>query len=134
RQSPRRRGRGERGSDPGNKAMPELNADQIRRAEEVMREWLAAPRASDGLTPFERQIQLDRDRARVIDESLRPFLQKYLAGEVALDHFKSTVDSINKQNEFWGFKGIKGQMFFNMIVNTAGDVAECDGELKAALA
>jgi hypothetical protein len=85
------------------------------------------------LTPFERQIQLDRDRARVIDESLRPFLQKYLASEVALDHFQSTVDSINKQNEFWGFKGIKGQMFFNMVVNTADDAAECDGELKAAL-
>src|SRR5215203_2900275 len=56
--------------------MPELNSDQIRRALVLMHEWIAAPKASDGLTPFERQIQLDRDRARVIDELLRPFLQK----------------------------------------------------------
>src|SRR4051812_10932598 len=114
--------------------MPELNADQIRRVLEVMGEWLAAPKAADGLTPVERQAQLDRDRAQVIDQQLKPLLVKYLAGDLPLEDFKSSVDSINKRHEYWGFKGIKGQMFFNMIANTADDVAECDGELKAALA
>jgi hypothetical protein len=114
--------------------MPELNADQIRRAIELLHEWLAAPKASDGQTPVERQAQLDRDRAVVIDQQLKPLLAKYLTNETTLEDFKSAVDSINKRHEYWGFKGIKGQMFFNMIANTADDVAECDGELKAALA
>jgi hypothetical protein len=44
------------------------------------------------------------------------------------------VDGINKRHENWGFKGIKGQMFFNMVVNVAHDAAECDQEIKAAIA
>ena len=29
------------------------------------------------------------------------------------------MDGINKRNSFWGFKVIKGQRFFNMVVNVA---------------
>jgi len=50
-----------------------------------------------------------------------------------LAKFKSKVDGLNKRNELWGFQGIKGQMFFNMVVNVAEDAEKCDQELKDAL-
>jgi hypothetical protein len=43
------------------------------------------------------------------------------------------VDSINKKNELWGFKGIKGQMFFNIVFNVADNIDECNAEIKSAI-
>ena len=99
-----------------------------------MHEYLSAPRGPEGKTPVEVSADLDENRVNLIDKELKPILADYLAGKVALAEFKSKVDGINKRNEFWGFKGIKGQMFFNMIVNVADDEAECDQELKSAFA
>jgi len=99
-----------------------------------MNEYLAAPKNPDGRTPMEVQAERDRKREDLIDGELKPLLDGYLAGRVPLDEFKSRIDGINKRHAYWGFKGIKGQMFFNMIVNVADDPAECDQELKAALA
>lgn len=65
--------------------------------------------------------------------ALRPLVVDYLAGRVGLEDFKAKVDSLNKRHNYWGFKGIKGQMFFNQVVNVAKDPAECDRELKAAI-
>lgn len=114
--------------------MPELTEEQEQRAVEVMREYLNAPAGPDGRTPSRADAELDADRASVIDQQLRPLLSDYLEGKVALAEFKSRVDGINKRHEYWGFKGIKGQMFFNMAVNVAGNPTEFDAELKAALA
>ncbi len=47
--------------------------------------------------------------------------------------FKTKVDGINKRNELWGFKGVKGQMFFNMVVKVADNATKCDQEIKAAI-
>jgi hypothetical protein len=69
----------------------------------------------------------------LIDGQLKPLVDAYLAGNVPLDEFKSKIDGINKRHERWGFKGIKGQMFFNMVVNVANNAAECEQELKAAI-
>jgi hypothetical protein len=41
---------------------------------------------------------------------------------------------LHRRDTLWGFKGVKGQMFFNMVVNTAPDPTECDQELKAVIA
>ena len=77
---------------------------------------------------------LTRTESILIENELKPLLADYLAGKIALAEFKSKVDGVNKRNELWGFKGIKGQMFFNMVVNVADDAEECDQELKSALA
>lgn len=112
-----------------------MNTDQLKRAVEVMHEYLAAPKdLSTGLTPWERQTGRDRKREEIIDGELKPILQGYLSGQVSMSEFKTKTDGINKRNEFWGFKGIKGQMFFNMVVNISTNESECDAELKAALA
>ena len=113
--------------------MSELSQDQQQRALEVMQNYLAAPKNPDGRTPLEVQAARDRKREEIIDQQLKPLLDAYLNGSVPLAEFKSKVDGINKKHEYWGFKGVKGQMFFNMVVNVADDPAECDEELKAAL-
>ena len=99
-----------------------------------MREYLGAPAGPDRQTPHAWQAERDNDRRALIDKQLKPLVESYLAGRLPLATFKSQVDGINKRNPCWGFRGIKGQMFFNMLVNTASDAAECDQELKAALA
>jgi hypothetical protein len=111
-----------------------LNEQQCKRAVEVMNEYLSAPPGPDGKTPLEMDVELDKNRITLIENELKPLLADYLAGKTGLADFKSKVDGINKRNELWGFKGIKGQMFFNMVVNVADDAEECDQELKSALA
>src|SRR5262249_40412507 len=106
---------------------------QVSRAVEVMKEYLNAPPTADGKTPCQRSEEVDKDRAELIDGQLKPLVDGYLSGKAPLDEFKSKIDGINKRHERWGFKGIKGQMFFNMVVNVAHDATECDQEIKAAI-
>jgi hypothetical protein len=110
-----------------------LSPEQHARAVEVMQEYLHAPPNPDGRTPAQRSAGGDKERAELIDGQLKPLVDDYLAGKVPLDEFKSKIDGINKRHEHWGFKGIKGQMFFNMVVNVAHDPDECDREIKAAI-
>ncbi len=113
--------------------MTYLNEQQLEHAKEVMREYLSAPADSEGKSPAESNRFWDQERLEVINTQLSPLLSGYFEGEITLDDFKSRIDSINKRNQLWGFKGIKGQMFFNMVINVADDIDECDQELKAAL-
>ena len=114
-----------------------LNEQQRQRAIEAMQEYLSAPE-ENGTRPStevkRRGSPLDLERSRVIEEELRPLIRTYLSGGLGLQEFKSEVDSINKRNRYWGFKGAKGQMFFNLIVKVADDLNECDQELKTAIA
>jgi hypothetical protein len=112
-----------------------LNEHQRQRALEVMREFLLAPAGADGQAPVQAGDACDHERIRLIEQDINPLLSGYLEGTIPLADFKSKVYSINKRNSgLWGFKGIKGQMFFNMVVNVADNPGECDQELKAAIA
>ncbi len=113
--------------------MADLDAQQQQRALEAMRGYLAAPREADGKTYPEAATERDARRMALIAEKLKPLVEGYFGGKVQLADFKSKIDGINKQHTNWGFRGIKGQMFFNMIVNTAANPDECDHELKAVL-
>src|SRR5260221_7148471 len=110
-----------------------LSSDQVQSALQIVRAYLTAPKNPDGRTPMEVQTERDQQRVRLIENDLKPLLKDYVSGQVNLAEFKTKVDGINKRNEFWGFKGVKGQMFFNMVVNVAGDTTECDQEIKAAI-
>ncbi len=120
----------------GDQLMPILNERQRSRAVEVMHEYLAAPEQTE-LKPstesIKRGFPLDEERAKVIEEQLKPLLNSYLIGDIKLEEFKSTIDGINKRHSYWGFRGIKGQMFFNLIVKVAAELDECDQELKGAI-
>jgi hypothetical protein len=117
----------------GNCNMDLLTEQQRKRALEAMQEYLSAPADENGKTPAEKGADLDKKRIALIEKELKPLLAGYLSGKIPLSDFKSMVDGINKRNELWGFRGIKGQMFFNMVQNVADDPGECDQELKSAL-
>jgi hypothetical protein len=111
-----------------------LKDEQRARAVEALSEYLAAPSSETGKTFVQVEAEFDARRVKLIEKELKPLLAGYLNGSVDLSEFKSKIDGINKRNELWGFKGIKGQMFFNMVVNVADHAEECDQELKAAIA
>ena len=110
-----------------------LNDQQRERAVEAMKEYLGAPPLENGKTPAEDEADYDKKRVHLIEGELKPLINRYLSGAIALGDFKSKIDSINKRKPYWGFKGIKGQMFFNMIVNISDDLDELDQELKTAI-
>ena len=95
--------------------------------------YIHAPAGPEGRTPVETEVEGDSNRVQVIEKILTPLLAGYLAKEIAAADFKRKVDGTNKQNPLWGFSGIKGQMFFNMLMNTADDPSECDNELRTAI-
>jgi len=114
--------------------MPILDDTQTARALKAMQAYLAAPKnPQSGQTPLEENEDLDNKRKALIESRLLPTLNDFLRGGIPLEMFKPEVDRINKQNELWGFKGIKGQMFFNLIYNACIDAAELTSELKAAI-
>ena len=117
--------------------MMKLTSEQRDLAIEKLKAYLAAPKGADGLTPVDFYVQRDADRVKVISGELKPLIEDFLAGGLVLADFKRRVDGINKRNDFWGFTGIKGQMFFNMLVNVAAraevDAAKCEQELKSAI-
>ena len=100
---------------------------------DAVREYLAAVPEAGGPSLVKIESALDQQRAKLIDEKIKPLLTGYFDGSVPLPIFKRQIDGINKQNQLWGFKGIKGQMFFNMLVNNAKSENESDSELKSAL-
>jgi hypothetical protein len=111
-----------------------LNQQQRERAMELMQQYLHAPPNHEGKTPTEAGTSWDENRVVAIEQTLQPLVLRYLTGGLPLPEFKSQIDSCGKRFPLWGFKGIKGQMFFNMVVNVASDLDECDQEIKSALA
>lgn len=114
--------------------MPILDQAQSARAIKAMEAYLSAPADSESKkTPVQEGRELDQKRRALIADRLLPALIKFLDGHMPLADFKPEIDRLNKQNELWGFKGIKGQMFFNLIFNACLDEKELTSELKSAL-
>lgn len=61
----------------------------------------------------------ERRRKRL--DTLRGLIDEFLAGNLQLSDFKSEIDGQNKKFPYWGFKGMNGMMFFNMLFNSSGD-------------
>lgn len=75
--------------------------------------------------------ELDKQRLKVIPE-VKKSISAYLAGKMTLEQFKPEVDGINKRNRLWGFKGMNGQMFFNMLYNSSSGASQL-GKLNTVL-
>jgi len=112
-----------------------LNKAQIELAVKALHEFLSSPvNPLSGKTLVEEEVILDKNRFDLIEKQLSPAVLSFLTGSMPLAEFKTQIDSINKQNTFWGFSGIKGQMFFNLLFNACTDDAELTAELTAAIA
>ena len=110
-----------------------LDKQNLQLATEIMEEYLSAPAADDGKPPMQDSHDRDKKRINVIDNVLKPLLDQYFNNEIPLQEFKFKVDGISKTHPHWGFRGIKGQMFFNMLLNTTDNHDECDQEIKSAI-
>jgi len=81
------------------------------------------------------EIDFDNKRKSLIP-SIVSLIDDYIENKIDLSIFKTKNDSINKQNEYWGFKGMSGQMFLNMIYNisqNSGYYEQLDLLLKNAI-
>ena len=110
-----------------------LDDDQQRRAIEAMEEYLSAVEGGSEQSLVGFYVDFDARREKLIEEKLKPLVESFLGGGVPLAEFRSVVDSTNKRHELWGFKGIKGQMFFDMLLNTCDDRSGRDQELRTAI-
>ena len=72
-------------------------------------------------------------RIEVIEQKLKPLLGRYFDGSLAAADLQRQVDATNRQNPLWGFGGIKGQMFFNLLMKTAEDLSEFDTQFRSAI-
>jgi len=57
-------------------------------------------------------------------EVLKDLIEEFLRQKIDLQSFKSSLDSENKINNYWGFSAIKGQMFFNQLVNSQDGILD----------
>ncbi len=59
-------------------------------------------------------------------------LMEFFQSRIALSEFKLAVDKESRNHTYWGFRGINGQMFFNMLFNTAEAASRVE-ELSSCL-
>lgn len=95
-----------------------MNEDQKKRAIQIWNKYTFEGERFINASQEFGHDELDCLRNEVIPE-INAVLHKFLSGEFSLDEFKTRIDSINKRNRLWGFKGINGQMFFNLLVKTS---------------
>jgi len=112
-----------------------LNEAQKSKALKVWNYYLNKGKKFYNASEEYTQEELDKERLDAIPE-VNSVITKYLQDEISLDEFKSSIDSINKSNRLWGFKGISGQMYFNMLYNSSsgyGMLDDLDSILKAVI-
>lgn len=112
-----------------------LNKNQQQKALKVWEAYQKSDKTFDNANTKTSQIELDKQRVEVI-KIANENLQKYFAGEISLSDFKTENDGLNKKNTIWGFRGINGQMYFNMLFNSSsatGKLEKFDTILKEAI-
>lgn len=100
-----------------------LNEIQKNNAIKIWNHYLANKKEFINASSQYTQDKLDAERRNIIPQ-LNEQIDLFLSGGIGIDSFKTKVDSINKQNRLWGFKGMSGQMFFNILFNIANDIGE----------
>lgn len=84
---------------------------------------------------------LDERRILLINR-INPLIDGYLSGQLPIGDFKTQIDSISKTQkggrtevgDLWGFKGIKGMMFFNLLHRACeSQNTDIDNLLKPAI-
>jgi len=88
-----------------------LNKAQKKKAIKVWENYLQFGKNPD-------RKQRDKEREKIIP-TINACISKYLQHQIAIDAFKSEIDSFSKKYPFWGFRGMNGQMFFNMLFNSS---------------
>jgi hypothetical protein len=91
-----------------------LNQSQIERVQQVWQAYISGGEKILNASKEYTQQELDQCRRDTIPEVLG-WINRFLQENVPLEEFKTGIDGINKRNRLWGFQGINGQMFFNVL-------------------
>lgn len=75
---------------------------------------------------------IDEARLRAI-EDIKIYIESFLSGKITISEFKTSLDGYNKRNNLWGFTAAKGQMFFNLLVNTSESIGSLTDLLKSSI-
>ncbi|MGO8837565.1 MAG: hypothetical protein ACLQAH_05265 [Limisphaerales bacterium] len=102
-----------------------LNEKQKLKILEIWNEYASGTRKFINASEEYSAEELDKQRLEVIPQVSKN-ISAYLAGSLTLEQFKTEVDGINKRNRLWGFKGMNGQMFFNMLYNSSSSASLLD--------
>jgi len=103
-----------------------LNESQQKKALEVWRKYASGEHLMPNPSGVSTPSALDEQRRQVIPK-IKLLIGDFVQGRISLDQFKSTNDGINKRQNLWGFRGMNGQMYFNMLFNS------CEGEKAGEL-
>ncbi|TRX32976.1 hypothetical protein FNW52_16085 [Flavobacterium sp. ZT3R18] len=60
---------------------------------------------------------IDENRIDSIKD-IKDIIDIFMIGDYFINEFKTSLDSYNKRNNYWGFTATKGQMFFNQLTKT----------------
>lgn len=74
----------------------------------------------------------ERLRAEALGR-LTPILERFMAGRIDALKLRHEVDSESKQHNLWGFGGLSGQMFFNMLCNNTKTEPNLSRALRNAI-
>jgi hypothetical protein len=75
---------------------------------------------------------VDGARLKAI-EDIKKLISDFIKNDLSLQEFKTALDGYNKRNNLWGFTAAKGQMFFNLLVNTTESIEELTSILKQSI-
>jgi hypothetical protein len=95
-----------------------LNKSQTERVQQVWQEYISNGENILNANREYTQQELDQRRRDIIPEVLE-WINRFLQGSVPLEEFKTGIDGINKRTRLWGFQGINGQMFFNVLTKNS---------------
>jgi len=103
-----------------------LNDAQKKIAAEIWAKYVAGSKkpvqeGSDEMPDAE----LDARRLEVIPQAQQR-ISTFVDGKMSLGQFKTENDSLNKKHPFWGFRGMNGQMYFNMLYNVSEGASQLD--------
>lgn len=74
----------------------------------------------------------DKERSEILNK-VKEVMENFFSDNISLEEFKKNIDSLNKQHPYWGFRGINGQMFFNMLYKSSNDKNALKNLLKDVL-
>jgi len=67
----------------------------------------------------------DFDKRRIeVSKKINDLIQGFVNKRIKLEDFKREVDSINKREPLWGFRGMNGMMFFSQLYNCSKEKEE----------
>ncbi len=76
--------------------------------------------------------EFDRERINAL-KTMRPEVQKYLAGSYTLPEFREVVDRWSRANDLWGFRGPSGQMVVNQLAKWSNNTEKTNAQLRESI-